>query len=95
MKRVINKKAYNTETAERIATNDFSNGNDKFNLGRTESLYRTKKGSYFEVNYTVWEGESNSLTPLSKDEAEVVYEKMFDRIIEFELAFPDMEVEEV
>lgn len=47
MKRVINKKVYDTETATRIATNDFSDGTNQFNCGRTADLYRTKKRKLF------------------------------------------------
>ncbi|MCK4817928.1 hypothetical protein KA005_19305 [bacterium] len=94
MKRVINKKAYDTEMATRIATNDFSDGTNKFNCGRTKDLYRTKKGNYFVVHLTCWQGEHDSLTPLSQGEAIEVYENMFDQREEFENAFPDVKIEE-
>lgn len=45
MKKVINGKVYNTETAEEVASYSFSNSND-FRYIR-EKLYRTKKGNWF------------------------------------------------
>lgn len=94
MKRVINKKVYDTETATRIATNDFSDGTNQFNCGRTADLYRTKKGNYFIVHETHWQGESDSLRPLSQDEAIEEYENMFEQREEFEDSFPDVKIEE-
>lgn len=94
MKRVINKKVYDTETAKRIATNDFSDGTNEYNRGRTADLYRTKKGNYFIVHLTCWQGEHDSLRPLSQNEAVEEYENMFDQREEFEDAFPDVKIEE-
>lgn len=53
MKRIINGKAYNTATAQHIATADYS-----FEKGRTEwlgryDLYRTKGGAFFGTD-TYW-----------------------------------------
>jgi len=94
MKKVIDRKVYNTETAEAIATNDFSDGTNKYNCGRTSSLYRTKKGNYFIVHLTCWQGEENSLRPLSLAEAIGEYEKMFEEYDDFEDAFPGVKTEE-
>lgn len=45
MKRIINGKIYNTETAERIGSYSRSNPSDFSYID--ESLYRTKKGRFF------------------------------------------------
>lgn len=46
MKKIINGKSYNTETAEEVAS--FWNGLCSGDFGSlSESLYRTKKGSWF------------------------------------------------
>lgn len=94
MKRVIDKKAYNTETAIRIATDDFSDGTNEYNCGRTSDLYRTQKGSYFIVRLTCWQGERDSLEPVEVGEAIGIYEGMFEQVEKFEEAFPGVEVEE-
>lgn len=44
MKKLINNKVYNTDTAELIAK--YNNGSYNFD-GFIEELYKTKKGSYF------------------------------------------------
>jgi len=94
MKRVINRKVYDTETATAIATNDWSDGSNKYNCGRSASLYRTKKGSYFAVHETCWQGEHDSMEPLSVGDAIKCYEEMHDQRIEFEEAFPGVGIEE-
>lgn len=45
MKKTINRKVYNTETASLIKTNTVSYFGDP--AGYEESLYQTKKGDYF------------------------------------------------
>lgn len=45
MKQVINKKLYNTETAEKLHSYTFSNTGDFHYI--SESLYKTKYGNYF------------------------------------------------
>ena len=45
MKHVEGGKIYNTETAERIASNSYSNPTDFYYW--SETLYRTKKGAWF------------------------------------------------
>ncbi len=94
MRRVINKKVYDTETADEIATNDFSDGTNQYNVGRTSSLYRTPKGAYFAIYLTSWQGESDSLEPLTEDEAIKVYEGMYNQQGDFEDAFPNVKIED-
>ncbi|MBA7562071.1 hypothetical protein ES708_03720 [subsurface metagenome] len=94
MRRIINKKVYDTKTADEIATNDFSDGTNQYNVGRTSSLYRTPKGAYFAVYLTSWQGESDSLEPLAEDEAIKVYEGMYDQQRDFEAAFPNVKIED-
>lgn len=45
MKRIIEKKVYDTETATKIATTSFGQSNDFKSFA--ETLYRTAKGNYF------------------------------------------------
>jgi len=80
MKKVINKKMYNTETAECLAT--FDNGLNKSDFNWiAESLFKTKNGAYFlhgeggplteyseECGSNSWTG-SDEITPLTRDEA--------------------------
>lgn len=59
MKKIVNGKLYDTETAESL-------GQWKHNLN-THSLYRTKKGAYFVVTTTDMI-DASTLLPMPEDE---------------------------
>ena len=80
MKKIINGKMYNTETAEKIATDESSCGRGDFNWYE-ETLYKTQKGNYFitgkggpmsrwaqTVGQNSW-SEGSGIETLSKQEA--------------------------
>lgn len=94
MRKVISRKIYDTETAEKIASNDFKDGNNEYSQGRTTRLYRTKKGGFFVLYLTCWQGENDSLEPISESEAIEIYENLSDQCESFESAFPGVEVED-
>ena len=68
MKRIIEGKVYNTETAERIVDNagDRVYGHD---TTRITILYRTKKGRFFTEFNSQWQGEDFYLEALTEQEA--------------------------
>jgi len=76
MKKVINGKLYNTETAEEIADNTFSDGSNRMNTGRCTTLYKTGKGNFFAYHETQWQGEHDTIEPLTKEEAKELYESL-------------------
>ena len=94
MKRIIKRRIYNTETAERIASDAWSDGSNLDRGGRNTYLYRTKNGAYFVVTTTMWQGED--LYPISQDRAIDLYEGELRHAQDepFEEAFPGVEVEE-
>ena len=94
MKKIINKKVYDTETAKEIATNDYSDVSNRLNNGRSSTLYQTKKGNYFLLTETCWQGEHDNIEPLTKDEAVEEWAHFHNQCIEFEEAFPDVKTEE-
>ena len=94
MKKIINKKVYDTETAKEIATNDYSDVSNRLNNGRSNTLYQTKKGNYFLLTETCWQGEHDNIEPLSKNEAVEEWEHFHNQCTEFEEAFPDVKIEE-
>ena len=94
MKRVINKKVYDTETAMEIATNDYSDGSNRLNNGKSSTLYQTKKGNYFLLIETCWQGEHDNIEPLSENEAMVGFKYFHNQCVAFEEAFPDIEIED-
>lgn len=79
MKKIINGKSYNTETAEEIVSASSNCGKSDFRWFK-ESLYRTKKGNYFlageghamtkyATHYDNMSGAGNGIFLLTKKEA--------------------------
>ena len=89
MKAVINGKLYNTDTAEAIADNEFGDGSNRMNVGRCTTLYKTKKGNYFEHNETCWQGEHDTIIPLTLAEAKELYESLCNQNVDYEDAFEE------
>lgn len=87
MKRVINGKLYNTETATEIATDKYWDGSNWDRHGRTTTLYKTPKGNYFSYFETRWQGERDSLTVVEIEEAKEIYEALPEHKVEYLEAF--------
>ena len=93
MRNLIVGKIYDTDKSDVVATDDYSDGTNKYNCGRTSTLYRTKKGQFFEHCQTCWQGEHDAIRPISTDEAQEVYGNMYNQIMTIEEAF-GTEIEE-
>lgn len=93
MKRVVNGKRYNVGTAILLASNEYWDGSNFEKGGRNTFLYKTRGGAYFRVDLTQWQGESDTLEPISREQAMVLYEDLHEHIVEYEEAF-DAVVEE-
>ena len=91
MRTIIKRKIYDTETADCVADDRYW---DVKNQGRNTYLYKTKKGNFFMLNTTRWQGENNTITPLSENEAVDRYDKLQEHHQEFEEVFPNIKVEE-
>jgi len=87
MRKIINGKAYDTSTATLIADNEFADGNNRLSGGRATYLYRTKKGNFFAEHETCWQGEHDTIEPMSTDEAKELYEQMGNQSEDWETAF--------
>lgn len=94
MTEVINRKRYSTATATLLAGNDYWDGSNFERSGRNTFLYRTPNGAYFQVDLTQWQGESDDLTPLSLDEAVELFERLKEKRVSFEEAFPGLEAKD-
>lgn len=103
MKRIINGKRYNTETAEEISSK--TGGGNPSNFGYfEESLYKTKRGNYFlhgrggpsskyaENNPNGGTDSGAGLEPLSEEETIVWLESNSDYEL-LEKLFPDSVVD--
>lgn len=92
---VIDRKRYSVATATLLAGNDYWDGSNWERSGRNCFLYRTPNGRYFTVNLTCWQGERDSLTPVSQDEAIEYFESdLTEHRVSYADAFPGVEVEE-
>jgi hypothetical protein len=95
MSRVVDGKRYSVKKAELIASDEYWDGSNFERSGRNTFLYRTPNGNYFTINLTQWQGERDSLTPISEDDARDLYEhSLYAHEVEYEDAFPNVTVEE-
>jgi hypothetical protein len=91
---VIGGKRYNTETATELASDSYWDGHNWERHGRNQWLMRAPKGSYFVVYGTCWQGERDRVEPLTQGEAITLFETLPEKEVDFEQAFPGVEVEE-
>ncbi len=94
MTEVIGQKRYSMSTATVLAGDDYWDGSNFERNGRNEFLCRTPNGSFFAVTVSQWQGEADSLTPISQDEAIEMYEHLREKRLEFTEAFPGVEVKD-
>ena len=90
---IVNKKRYSVATAELIAGNDYWDGNNWERSGRNSWLYKTPNGAYFTVNLSQWQGERDSLLPVTMEEAIDLYEgPLTEHRVSYAEAFPGVQV---
>ncbi len=89
---VIGGKRYRTVGSVEIASDAYWNGHNWERRGRNQFLFRTVLGGYFTVTRTRWQGERDTLTPLTQDEAITAWEELTEHLVTFEEAFPGVEI---
>jgi len=93
--KIVDQKRYSVETATLIASDAFWDGRNWERYGRNSFLYRTPRGAYFTVTLTQWQGERDTLEPISQEEAIELYEReLSEHEIDYSTAFPGVDVEE-
>ena len=93
--RIADRKRYDVETATLITADDYWDGHNYERRGRQTFLYKTPKGAYFTVTLTQWQGEHDTLTPVSEGEAIELYEgRLTEHRVEYAEAFPGVVVED-
>jgi len=93
--KIIGRKKYSVQTAILIASDDYWDGHNFERHGRNTWLYRTPNGAYFTVTLTQWQGEQDSLDPVSQDEAIQLYETtLTEHEVPYSEAFPGVEVQD-
>jgi hypothetical protein len=93
--RIVNQKRYSTKTATMLAGDDYWDGHNWERQGRQCWLYKTPNGAYFTVNLTRWQGERDTLTPVTLEEAIDLYEGgLTEHRVSYGMSFPNVSVEE-
>jgi len=93
--RVVDRKRYSVKTATLLASDAYWDGHNWERSGRNTWLYRTPRGRYFTVTRTCWQGERDSLEPVTEDEAIALYEgALSEHALDYEAAFPGVTVED-
>ena len=93
--KIVDQKRYSVETATLIASDAFWDGRHWERYGRNSFLYRTPRGAYFTVTLTQWQGERDTLEPISQEEAIELYEReLSEHEIDYSTAFPGVKVED-
>ena len=93
--RIVNRKRYSTKTATLIASDAYWDGHNFERHGRNMFLYRTAKGAYFTVTLTQWQGERDSLEPISEGEALALFEgALSEHEVSYQEAFPNVTIED-
>ena len=78
-----------------IASDAFWDGHNFERHGRNTFLYKTARGNYFVVTLTCWQGEINTLEPVSLDEAIEYFENQLpEHLATYKEAFPSVEIQE-
>jgi hypothetical protein len=91
----VDHKRYSTETATLLADDEYWDGHNFEHNGRNEFLYRTPNGAYFTVNLTQWQGERDTLTPITLQEAIELYEgSLTEHRVNYQEAFPSVKIAE-
>ena len=91
--RIVNRTRYSVEASTLLASDSYWDGHNHERHGRNTFLYRTPKGAYFTVALSRWQGEDDTLTPCTLDEAVDLFEgRLREHAVSYEDAFPNVEV---
>jgi hypothetical protein len=86
--RVVEGKRYAVATAKLLAHDQYWDGHNMERSGRNTWLYRTPRGRFFVVALTMWQGEQDSLRPVTEAEARELYEgPLCEHVTEYADAF--------
>lgn len=87
MKKVVDGKLYDTEKAQVVASDHYWDGSNWDRQGRNTFLYKTQKGNFFLHHTTRWQGERDSIEPVSMEEAKQFFEQLPEHELSYEEAF--------
>jgi hypothetical protein len=88
LSRVVEGRRYAVATATLLAHDQYWDGHNWERSGRNTWLYRTPRGRFFVVTLTLWQGEQDTLRPVTEEEARELYEgPLSEHATEYEEAF--------
>ena len=93
--RIVDGLRYDVAKATLLASDVYWDGHNMERNGRNQFLYRTANGRYFTVVLTKWQGERDELTPVSEDDARLLYEgALTEHEISYREAFPNVTIQD-
>lgn len=95
--KIINKTRYSTDPSKStlVASDIYFDGHNSDRHGRSRELYRTKKGNWFVVTYSMWQGETTTLEPITQEDAIAYYEgPLSTHELDYQTAFPTITIED-
>jgi hypothetical protein len=93
--RIVNRRRYSVSTATLVASDGYWDGHNHERHGRNTFLYRTPRGAFFTVTLTQWQGEQDTLEPITEDEAIALFEgRLSEHELSYAEAFPNVVIEE-
>jgi len=87
MKQIVGGKLYDTEKSVLVAHDRYWDGRNMERNGRNTFLYRTKKGRFFVLHTTMWQGERDYIEPVNIEYAKGLYELLPEHELEYHEAF--------
>ena len=93
MEQIIGKVRYRVSDATLLAHDCYCDGRNMESDGLNTFLYKTPQGRYFAVHMTLWQGERDYIEPLTEEDAYELYERLPEKEIAVEKAFPDEVIE--
>ena len=93
--RVVNRRRYSVKTATLLASDAYWDGHNWERRGRNTFLYRTSKDAFFVVSLTQWQGEQDTLEPVTEGDAIELFEgALSEHDLSYQDAFPNVTVED-
>lgn len=90
MKEIVNRKLYDTDTADIVADDKYWDGHNWDRQGRNMTLYKTKKGAFFTHHETRWATELDSIIVVDLEEAKNMWERLPNCPMSWETAFEEL-----
>jgi hypothetical protein len=94
MVRVVDGKRYDCSKSTLLAGDDYWDGHNFERQGRNTFLFRTPKGRYFVQHLSRWQGELDTIEPLSEEEAKRLFESLPEQRMDYDEAFPSSPAED-